>query len=389
MSKDVNARITKAFHANLDRALELSHDINRHPELGYEEHRTSAVLIDALLSLGDFRVDRGAGGLPTAFTASVGTGELVIGVCAEMDALPEIGHACGHNVIAGAAVAAAAVAAAAALAPFADELGVTVKVFGTPAEEMGTGKRQLLDRGVFDGTHAAMLVHPALKDMVTPEIRASRSWRVSFAGIGGHASRPWSALNAGDAVVVAQTAIGLLRQQLRDGIRVHVMTRGAGASVNVIPSTATVDCMIRGDSLEQVDEVWARVERCFAAGAVATGTTHEVEGLMSWPEFRHDPDLAELFTLHAQALGRTFPDYDDRMLGSTDMAEVSLRIPALHPVLSFGLAPDQGNHTAAFAAAAGAADGDAVVRDGGLAMALTIADAAASVPLRARLLGRS
>ena len=377
----VDARITSEFDRNLALVLDLSHTINADPEPAFEEYRTSAAISDVLEQHG-FAVERGVADLPTAFVASVGSGDLVVGVCAEMDALPDIGHGCGHNTI-----AAAAVGAGLALAPFADELGLTVRVFGTPAEEKGTGKELMINRGVFDRTHAAMMVHPSLKDVVTPRLRASRSWRIRYTGRGAHASRPWSALNAADATVVAQTAIGLLRQQLRDGIRVHTVVKNAGSAVNVIPDRADVECMIRGDTIDEVDEVWERVRRCFEAGAVATGTTTEFETLPSlYREFRHDPDLASLFRTRAESIGRTFPDYPDTMFGSTDMGNVSQVIPALHPMLSFDLPPEDGNHTAAFATAAAGENGDRFVRDGGLAMALTIADVARSASIRRRLL---
>lgn len=378
---ELNDRIASRFEEHLPAVLELSRDINRHPELAFEEHRTSAALVEALTSGADFRVERGVGGLDTAFVATIGSGELVVGICAEMDALPEIGHGCGHNVI-----GAASVGAAIALAGVVDEIGITLKVIGTPAEEAGAGKKLLLERGVFDGLHAAMMVHPALKDMVAPHIRASKAWRITYAGVGGHASRPWSAANAADATVIAQTAIGLLRQQLRDGIRVHHVVRDGGTAVNVIPSSTVVECMIRADDRDEVDQVWARVLRCFDAGALATDTSVGVEEVVSHSEFRHDPDLASLFERHAVALGRTFPDYEDRMIGSTDMAVVSLEIPSIHPVLSFDLPADKGNHTVDFARAAGGPQGNAVVRDGGLAMAWTVADAARSSALRDRLI---
>jgi amidohydrolase len=381
---DITERITREFDKNLDQVTELSHKIHATPELAFEEYETSASIVSVLEGSG-FTVERGIAGLETAFVASAGSGDLAFGLCAEMDALPDIGHGCGHNVI-----AAAAVGAALALAPFADELGLTVQVFGTPAEESGTGKEIMVNRGVFDRTHAAMMVHPQVKDVVIPQLRASRSWRVTYTGRGGHASRPWSALNAADATVLAQTAIGLLRQQLRDGIRVHHVVREAGSAVNVIADHAVVDCMIRCDTIAEVDEVWERVKLCFDAGAVATGTSVEYECLPSiYREFRHDQDLAPLFEKNARALGRTFPDYPDKMFGSTDMGNVSLRIPALHPMLSFNLPPEDGNHTAAFAAAAGGPEGDRFVRDAGLAMALTIADVAQSESVRARLLQRS
>ncbi|MEV4143550.1 M20 family metallopeptidase [Amycolatopsis sp. NPDC049691] len=372
--------IESAFAKHLDDVLALSHAINADPELAFEEHRTSAAITDVLARHG-FAVEKPVADLPTAFVASVGSGELVFGICAEMDALPGIGHGCGHNTI-----AAAAVGAALALAPFTDELGLTLKVFGTPAEERGTGKEIMVNRGVFTGTHAAMMVHPSLKDVVSPQFRASRSWRIEYNGRGGHASRPWNALNAADAVVVAQTAIGLLRQQLRDGVRVHCVVPEAGSAVNVIPDRVVAECMIRCDTIAEVDEVWTRVRRCFEAGALAAGTTVDFTTQPSlYREFRHDPDLAALFEAHAKTLGRTFPDYPDKLFGSTDMGNVSQVIPALHPMLSFDLPAEDGNHTAAFAAAAGGAEGDRFVCDGGLAMALTIADVARSAPIRARL----
>ncbi len=379
---DINDRITREFDQNLNAVLDLSHRINADPEPAFEEHRTSASIVAALDGRGAFTIEKGVADLPTAFVASAGSGDLVFGICAEMDALPGIGHGCCHNVI-----AAAAVGAALALVPFADELGLTVRVFGTPAEESGTGKEIMLNRGVFAGTHAAMMVHPSLKDVVAPRFRASRSWRVTYTGRGGHASRPWSALNAADATVVAQVAIGLLRQQLHHGILVHHVVKESGSAVNVIADHAVVECMIRCDTIDEVDEVWERVRRCFEAGAVATGTGVEFTLLPSlYREFRHDDDLAAAFQTHAEAIGRTFPDYPDKLFGSTDMGNVSQRLPALHPMLSFDLPAEEGNHTAAFAVAAGGPEGDRFVRDGGLAMALTIADVARSAPTRARLL---
>lgn len=378
---DINERIAGEFRKNLDVILALSHKINANPELAFKEYQTSAA-ITGILEQHGFTVEKEAAGLPTAFVASAGSGDLVFGLCAEMDALPDIGHGCGHNTI-----AAAAVGAALALAPFADELGLTVRLFGTPAEENGTGKEIMVQQGVFDGTHAAMMIHPSLKDVVTPHFRASRSWQVTYTGRGGHASRPWSALNAADATVLAQTAIALLRQQLRDGILVHHVVREAGAAVNVIADHAVMDCMIRADTIAEVDEVWERVRPCFDAGALATGTSVEITTLPSlYREFHHDQDLASLFQAHAESLGRTFPDYPDKLFGSTDMGNVSQVVPALHPMLSFDLPVEEGNHTAAFAVAAGGENGDRVVRDGGLAMALTIADVARSQEIRTRLM---
>lgn len=382
---DITGRVSREFDTNLELVTELSHRVNAYPELAFEEFATSALLVTALEDTGGFSVEKGVADLPTAFVATAGSGDLVFGICAEMDALPGIGHGCGHNVI-----AASAVGAALALAPFAAELGLTIRVFGTPGEEKGTGKEIMLNRGAFDGTHAAMMVHPSLKDVVDPHFRASRSWQITYTGRGGHASRPWSALNAADATVVAQTSIGLLRQQLRDGTLVHHLVKEAGAAVNVIADHAVVECMIRCDTVDEVDEVWERVRRCFEAGALATGTAVEFDTLPSlYRELRHDQDLAPIFQAHAEALGRSFPDYPDKLFGSTDMGNVSLAIPSLHPMLSFDLPPEDGNHTAAFAVAAGGPVGDKFVHDGGLAMALTIAEVAQSELIRARLLSNA
>lgn len=378
----VKQNIERVFEENSAQVTALAHAINATPELAFYEHVTSAAIIEALSENGFFDVETGVGGLETAFIATAGSGDLVFGICAEMDALPDIGHGCGHD-----AIAASAVGAALALAPFVDQLGLTLKVFGTPAEESGTGKEVLLNRGVFDGTHAAIMIHPSLKDVVEPTFRAARSWRITYNGRGGHASRPWSALNAADATVVAQTSIGLLRQQLRDGILVHQVVKEAGSAVNVIPDQAVVECMIRCNTLAEVDEVWERVRLCFEAGALATGVEVNIAPLPSlYREFRHDQDLAPLFRKNAQAHGRTFPQYPDTLFGSTDMGNVSQFIPALHPMLSFDLPPEDGNHTAAFAAASAGPQGDKFVREGGLAMALTIADVALSEHVRRRLL---
>ncbi|TWF75305.1 amidohydrolase [Pseudonocardia hierapolitana] len=380
MSASVKDRIAAEFARHEPAVVELSRRIGAHPEIAFEEHRTAAAVVELLKAHGGFDVEEGVAGLDTAFAATAGTGSLAIGLCAELDALPGIGHGCAHNVI-----TATSVAAALALAPVADELDLTIRLLGTPAEEVLVGKVIMLREGAFDGLHAAMMMHPTLKDMAAPHIRAVRHWSISYQGRTAHASRPFEALNAADAVTVAQVAIGLLRQQKRDADRVHTWVKEAGTAVNVIPGAATVECMIRADSLDDVDLLWPRVRSCFEAGALAAGVGMEITELASVNGFRHDQDLAGLFQANAEALGRTFPDYADRSLGSTDMAEVSVHMPAIHPVLSFDSPPEDGNHTAAFARTASGPEGARAVHDGGLALAWTIADAARDEALRRRL----
>ncbi|RJQ84010.1 M20 family metallopeptidase [Amycolatopsis panacis] len=382
MTATVKDRIAAQFRRHEPEVLDLSRRIGAQPEPAFEEHKTAAAIIDLLRAHGGFAIEESVAGLDTAFTATAGRGSLVIGLCAELDALPGIGHGCGHNVI-----AASSVGAALALAAVADDLDLTVRLLGTPAEERGAGKAIMLREGAFDGLHAAMMVHPTLKDMATPHIRALRHWSITYHGRTGHASRPFDALNAADAVTIAQVAIGLLRQQIRDSDRVHTVIKEAGSAVNVIPGQAVVECVVRSDTLDQVDLLWARVRACFEAGALGAGARMEIsEPLMSLNGFRHDSALAALFQTNAEALGRVFPDYPDRSLGSTDMAEVSVHMPAIHPVLSFDCPPEAGNHTAAFAAAACGPEGDRVVRDGGLALAWTVADAAHDDEVRRRLI---
>src|SRR5664280_1280742 len=196
----------RAIDAGLPGLIGLSHAIHGQPETAFEEERACAWTAGALAE-GGFAVTEGVAGMPTAFSAEIGSGPLVIAVCAEYDALPGVGHACGHNII-----AAAAVGAGLGLAAVADELGLTVRVLGTPAEEGGGGKVVMLDAGVFDGVQAAMMVHPWPTDRLQAACLAVAHFDVAFTGRDAHASAaPWEGINAGDAMVIAQVARGLLR----------------------------------------------------------------------------------------------------------------------------------------------------------------------------------
>jgi amidohydrolase len=211
--------------------VDLSHRIHANPELSFEEERSAAWCAD-MLAEGGLSVDAGVCDLPTAFVATAGSGPLVIGICAEYDALPGVGHACGHNVI-----AAAAVGAGLALAPLADDLGITVKVFGTPAEEGGGGKILMLERGAFEGVHAAMMVHPAPNELDHMPCLAVSHVDVRFTGKEAHASAfPELGRNAADALTIAQTAIGLLRQHISSDARIHGIVTHGGDAPNIVPA---------------------------------------------------------------------------------------------------------------------------------------------------------
>jgi amidohydrolase len=375
----------QAARGRVERAREelvaLSHRIHAHPEVGFEEERACAWLCELLDGAG-LAVEPEVGGLPTAFAARAGAGPLRVVVCAEYDALPGVGHACGHNVI-----AAMAAGAGIALAGLADDVGLAVTVLGTPAEEGGGGKILLLRQGAFAGAHAAMMVHPSPYEMVEMPIIAVTQFRAAYTGKEAHASAyPHLGVNAADALVVAQTAIGLLRQHLRPGDRVHGIVTHGGHAPNVVPALAAGTWMVRAATLEQLGEVRDKVVRCFEAGALATGTSLEIaEDHEPYAEMHHDRGLAGVYRRNAEALGRSFEALPDRGAGSTDMGNVSLALPSIHPTIGIDALPAV-NHQPEFAAKSVTPPADRAVVDGAVAMAWTAIDAASDEPLRARLL---
>jgi amidohydrolase len=359
----------------------LSHRIHAHPELKWEEEQssawTAAVLDDAGLT-----VEHGVCELPTAFTCRVGDGPLHLAICAEYDALPSIGHACGHNMI-----AAMAVGAGLALAPIVDDVGLTVTVIGTPAEEGGGGKIFLMERGAFEGVHAAMMVHPARLEDMTPRVSAVAHFAVRYTGHESHAAAaPELGVNAADAITVAQTAIGLLRQHLRPTDQVHGIVTHGGDAANIVPAHTEGLWMVRARTVDELREVRPRVERCFEAGALATGARLEYEDMSPvYAEMRHDADMVEVYRANAAALDRpSVPD--ESVTFSTDMGNVSLALPSIHPCIGID-SGDAVNHQREFAAACVNASADRAVVEGALAMAWTAIDVATG-PLRDRLLAR-
>jgi amidohydrolase len=378
-SKDV-AKAT--VHDNEERLVELSHRIHGKPETCFEEV-SAAEWTAAALNEAGFPIETGVAELPTAFVATAGSGPLTIGICAEYDALPGIGHACGHNVI-----ASAAVGAGLALAPLADDLGITVKVFGTPAEEGGGGKIIMLEKGVFAGVNAAMMVHPAPNEGDRIPCLAVSHVDVHYHGKTAHASAfPQLGINAADAITVAQTAIGLLRQHIRATDRIHGIVTHGGDAPNIVPHETSGKWYIRSSTLAELAELEPRVYKCFEAGALATGCTHEVkEQSPKYSEFIDDTDLQRLYVANATELGRVFPtETNGAIVGSTDMANVSLAMPTIHPMLGLGCYPVS-NHQPEFAAFCATPTADKAVLDGATAMAWTVIDAATTDSLRERLL---
>lgn len=386
---DARAGARERLAAVRDDIIALSHRIHAHPELGFEEERAAQWCAAALADAG-FSVQGGTCGLPTAFTARAGSGPLHVGICAEYDALPGIGHACGHNMI-----AAMAVGAGIAAASVADAVGLTITVFGTPAEEVGdaSGKVLMLEGGAFDGVHAAMMVHPAPFEMLEAHLIAASMFDVHYTGREAHASAfPERGVNAADALTIAQTSIGLLRQHLRQTDRVHGVITHGGDAPNVIPAHTSARYIVRAETLAELHEVRARVRRCFEAGALATGAALEIRGGgKPYADVRYDRAIGQVYRRNAEALGRRFPEPDEamrRMAASTDMGNVSHAIPSIHPMIGIDSLP-AANHQPEFTAHCATAVADRAVADGALAMAWTAIDLAGDAAARGRLLGRT
>jgi amidohydrolase len=307
-------------------------------------------------------------------------------VRAEYDALPGIGHACGHNIIAAMAAGAGIAAAEAA-----DDVGLTVHVIGTPAEEMGGGgKILLLERGAFAGMHAAMMVHPGPAENLTPVSLANAYFEVRYTGKAAHAAAfPERGINAADAMTIAQVALGLLRQHIRATDRIHGIVTKGGDAPNIIPAHTAAKYAVRAETLDDLEAIRTKVLRCFEAGALATGATLELGGQRRpYAQLRHDPDIAAAYRRNAEALGRVFPDpiAASRPGGSTDMGNVSLALPSIHPRISIDSLPAT-NHQPEFAAHCVAPAADQALVDGALAMAWTAIDLATTATIRRRLLG--
>ncbi len=365
----------------------LSHFIHAHPELGYVEFESSAA-VAALAEAHGLEVERGIAGLETAFRATKGSGDLHVVYCAEFDALPDVGHACGHNII-----ASASLGAALGLASVADELGVRVSLFGTPSEEGGGGKIDLLNAGYFGDVHLALMVHPFSEERLDANCLAVDHFDVTFVGKEAHASAaPWEGRNALDALTISQVALGLLRQQLRPGDQFHGVVLEGGSAANVIVSRAVGRFMARSVNVERLAELRVRVNACFHAGALATGTALTIEELgHPFSQMETDPDLLAHYRRAAEALGRRFALDDEgapKPTISTDMANVSLVVPSIHPLL---MIPSNGAiiHQPAFSAVCVTPAADQAIIDGAIALANTAIAASEDTSLRERLLARA
>lgn len=328
--------------ARREELVEISLDIHAHPELALKETRASKLLGDRLEGWG-FAVERGAFGLETAFRARWGEGPVTIAYLCEYDALPEIGHACGHNLIATAGLA-GALGLKAAVSPDA----VTLLVLGTPAEEDIGGKAIMIERGAFEGVDVAMMAHPAPFDIADPPMYGVESAHVTYRGQASHASvAPEAGINALDGLVLAYQAMAQLRQHIRRDSRIHGYISYGGSAANVVPDRAEGTFLVRALQAQYLQDLKAKVLKCFEAGAAASGASLGVE----WAPYPYLPmntnrALAGAYRENAESVGRKFLDMKVDSTGSTDMGNVSFVVPSIHPV--FGVGAFGINHTPGF-----------------------------------------
>ncbi|MFE5008748.1 amidohydrolase [Streptomyces sp. NPDC056696] len=384
VADDLRSRVLRAIDEQADDLLALSHAIHSNPELSYQEHAAAELVARAAETAG-FTTEVGAYGVATAVEAVSGNGELTVAVCAEYDALPDIGHACGHNMI-----AAMGVGASIALAQVAPELGLRVKLLGTPAEEHGGGKVDLLLAGAWEDVTFSLMAHGSTGPDVPCDAMHSTAverLEIEYTGRAAHAAgAPTKGVNAGAAATVALTALGLLRQQLGPDVNVNAFVSHGGEATNIIPERAVVQLEVRAYDLDEWRTLRRRVLACFEAGAVATGcgwqprrTEHPYAPLAP------HAGLADLWNRNFVGLGRELDPGQVMGGGSTDMGNVSQVLPAICPMVSV-----RGSHAvphhADFTAVAACPEADAAVLDGAKALALTVVDAALDEDLRTALL---
>lgn len=353
-----------------DELVAASHDIHEHPELAFAEHHAHA-LLTSILERHGVEVTRSAFDMETAFDATVGHEGPTVAVCLEYDALPGVGHACGHNIIAtaglGASLAAAALAA---------EAGGRVRILGTPAEERGGGKEIAIRGGALEGVDVAMMIHPADADLLAMDAIAVVEYDVEFFGEAAHAAAfPQLGRNALDAAVLAYVNVAALRQHIEDTDRIHGIFTKGGDRPNIVPEHTTMTWMIRSLKREGLEPLRDRVTACFDAGAAATGCrcTYE-QAFPPYDEVIDNQTMLRLYADNIAALGRpASPPGRQRVVGSTDMGNVSKVVPSIHPMIR--VAPSGVSiHSHEFARHARSSAGDEAVILGAKAMAMTIAD---------------
>ncbi len=355
----------------------VAEELYRNPETGLNEVR-AAELLTTLLEREGFAVERGLAGMPTAFRAVTGEAGPTFAILAEMDALPELGHACGHNII-----AAAAVGAACALRRVLAATDARIVVLGTPAEEMGVGKVAMINAGLFEGVDFVIMVHPSSRRRVFKQWLGLAKIRYLFHGKPAHAAAyPEEGINALDGVIQTFNSVNALRQQLRSDVRVHGIITDGGKAPNIIPERAACFFYVRADDLEEMLAVRERVTDCARGAALATGCRLEVltePGVLA--PLRILSSYSQVYAEQLAFLGLETSNAPPNInKGSSDIGNVSRVVPTIHPHVPIG--PGLHIHTEEFARATVAEGGRQAVMEGAMAMALTVAEIAARPALQ-------
>lgn len=379
--QSLKQELCQAVDSMRDELVSVSHAIHEKPELAFEERFASRLLADTVEKHG-LKVDRGAYGVETAYAATFGSkGGPVMSILSEYDALPGIGHACGHNII-----AAIGLGASLALSKQGPRMKGQVRYMGTPAEERGSGKEIMAQHGAFAGVDAAMMVHPAGFDMMHMPAIALAEVEAIYHGRAAHASAmAYRGLNALDGVVTAYQAIAQLRQHIQQTERIHGIITDGGLAPNIVPERAACRFFVRARDGVALAELKKRVQACFEAGALATGTRLELKwGRVDCLDVKTNWTLARAYEDNAKSLGREFMDPDaipPGLAGSTDMGNVSHRVPSIHPLIAVS-PPSVVIHNAEFATYARSPKGDQAVIDGAKSLAMTAIDFFESATLR-------
>lgn len=364
-------RLAEEVDRRADLLVDVSHRIHATPELCYNEHLAHDLLTDVLTREG-LSVTRQARGMDTAFEARAGNDGSTIAVICEYDALPGVGHACGHNIIAAAGLGAGLAAAA-----LASEMRGRILVLGTPAEEGGGGKVFMVERGAFEGVDAALMVHPADADLISMDIIAVHQAVASYHGEAAHAAAfPQRGRNALDACVLGYLNVAALRQHIAPGERLHGIISHGGDKPNIVPSFARSEWMVRSPTTAKLERLKRRFVACLEGAAQAAGCTVEIDWKdPAYAHMVHSRVIGERYRANAAALGRTVadPSADARVVGSSDMGNVSHTLPSIHPIIKVA-PPGVGIHTPDFATFAGGPHGDRAVVEGAKLLAWTVAD---------------
>jgi amidohydrolase len=368
---DWKARVCEAVDREEQRLRDVAKEIFEHPEVKFEEVRASKLLAGELKQAG-FDVELGVAGMETAIRAvHPGTSDgPTVAILGEYDALPEIGHACGHNLI-----AAGGLGAILAVGSIKPELPGTLVFLGTPAEEGGGGKVLMIDAGLFEGVDAAIMFHPSTNTTIGRGSLAITEVKIEFHGKPSHASgSPEKGINALDAVIQTFNGINALRQHIKDGARIHGIISDGGVKPNIVPEYASAEFYVRAQENEYRDELLEKLRKCAEGAALATGARLEF-GLVghAYKAMKPNKILGERFLKHLEASGIPYNPPKDKSMGSTDMGDVSQAVPGIHPYVQI-CEDDIAGHSRQFTEASGSERGVVAMLAAAKAMAMTAVD---------------